>query len=164
MAISKRLRYEVLRRDRHTCQMCGATAPWVRLEIDHIIPRHEHGQDVAENLQVLCQDCNSGKRASMPEKWQIAEARQAARDWKRGRGREPEDDDYAGMYAYMDAYADLGELGADQVLACIAHVMAEVYPYRPDGAELIRAAAVLARDGYGAPAAEVSPLWRVSGA
>lgn len=167
MAVSKRLRYEVLRRDKHTCQMCGASAPWVQLEIDHVIPRQQGGQDILENLQALCWECNSGKNATMPEKWQIAEARQAARNWLRGRERQPpgsDEDDYADMYAYMDAWDDLEQISAHQVLRCITHVMADVYPYRAAGPELIRAAAALARDGYGVPSDEVPVLWPASAA
>jgi len=129
--------------------MCGATAPWARLEIDHVIPRQLGGQDVLENLQVLCWDCNSGKNATMPEKWQIAEAKQAARDWRRGEERQPPaDDDDADVLAYMESWDDLKECPAEQVLMCVMHVTADIYPYRATGPELIRAAAVLAREGY----------------
>ncbi|AWN05089.1 HNH endonuclease [Gordonia phage Easley] len=38
MAVSKRLRYEILRRDNHTCRYCGATAPDVPLTVDHVVP------------------------------------------------------------------------------------------------------------------------------
>jgi hypothetical protein len=144
--------------------MCGASAPWVQLEIDHVIPRNLGGLDMLENLQALCQDCNSGKSATMPEKWQIAETRQAAGGWRRGIEREPPEEDDADMYAYMDAWQDLKDLPAEQVLMCIMHVAAELYPYRATGPELIRAAAVLARDGYGVRRAEVTALWPASAA
>lgn len=35
MPVSKRLRYEVLRRDSHTCRYCGGAAPDVKLTVDH---------------------------------------------------------------------------------------------------------------------------------
>ena len=38
MAVSKRLRYEILRRDNHTCRYCGESAPDVKLTIDHVVP------------------------------------------------------------------------------------------------------------------------------
>ena len=38
MAVSKRLRYEVLRRDNHTCRYCGAQAPDVKLTVDNMAP------------------------------------------------------------------------------------------------------------------------------
>lgn len=34
MAVSKRTRYEVLRRDNHACRYCGASAPEVKLTVD----------------------------------------------------------------------------------------------------------------------------------
>jgi len=37
-AISKKLRFEVYKRDKFTCQYCGRKAPDVILEIDHINP------------------------------------------------------------------------------------------------------------------------------
>lgn len=37
MAVSKRLRFEVLRRDNHACRYCGATPPDVVLTIDHVV-------------------------------------------------------------------------------------------------------------------------------
>ena len=43
------------------------------------------------------------------------------------------------------------------------HVMADVYPYRPTGDELIIAAAKLAATGFGVPAEEVSALWSGEG-
>ena len=36
--ISNALRFEVFQRDRHTCQYCGRRAPYVELEVDHLIP------------------------------------------------------------------------------------------------------------------------------
>lgn len=147
MAISKRLRYEILRRDQYTCRFCGASAPHVQLEIDHVIPRSAGGADAAGNLQVLCEDCNAGKSATMPERWLVTETKRAAGD----RRREQPEDDYSEMYAYMAAYAELEDLPSERVLLCAMHVMAEVYPYRPSGDELIVAAAKLAAEGYGAP-------------
>lgn len=151
MPVSKRIRYEVLRRDHYTCRFCGAKAPWVYLEIDHVVPRREGGSDAPHNLQVLCEDCNAGKSATMPERWLIAETKRLVR----GQFREPPEGDYSEMYAYMDAYDELEGLQASQILMCVMHVMADVYPYRPTGDELIIAAAKLAATGFGVPAEEV---------
>jgi 5-methylcytosine-specific restriction endonuclease McrA len=38
MAVSKRTRYEVLRRDNHACRYCGGIAPDVILTVDHVTP------------------------------------------------------------------------------------------------------------------------------
>lgn len=65
MAISKRLRYEILRRDDHTCRYCGGKAPDVRITIDHVVPLALGGIDEPENLVAACVDCNTGK-SSVP--------------------------------------------------------------------------------------------------
>ena len=41
MAVSKRTRYEVLRRDNHACRYCGASAPDAKLTVDHVLPVHK---------------------------------------------------------------------------------------------------------------------------
>lgn len=61
MAVSKRLRFEVLRRDDFTCRYCGGRAPDVALTVDHVVPRTLGGSDQPENLVAACQCCNSGK-------------------------------------------------------------------------------------------------------
>jgi hypothetical protein len=66
MTVSKRLRYEVLRRDNHACRYCGAAAPEARLTVDHVIPVALGGTDEASNLVAACADCNSGKSSSSP--------------------------------------------------------------------------------------------------
>lgn len=62
-ALSKRLRFEVFKRDLFTCQYCGATPPDVVLEIDHIEPVAAGGGDDEGNLITACFDCNRGKSA-----------------------------------------------------------------------------------------------------
>lgn len=61
MAISKRTRYEVLKRDSFTCQYCGRQAPDVLLEVDHINPKSKGGSNDILNLVTSCIDCNRGK-------------------------------------------------------------------------------------------------------
>lgn len=61
MAVSKRLRFEILRRDNHTCRYCGAKAPDVALRVDHVIPEALGGPTEASNLVTACEPCNSGK-------------------------------------------------------------------------------------------------------
>ena len=55
------LRYKILKRDRFTCQSCGARAPEVELEVDHVIPVSKGGTDEEKNLKTKCLDCNRGK-------------------------------------------------------------------------------------------------------
>ena len=59
--ISKKLRFEVFKRDNFTCQYCGRTAPEVILEIDHINPVKNGGDNNIVNLITSCFDCNRGK-------------------------------------------------------------------------------------------------------
>jgi len=55
------LRYKILKRDRNTCQSCGARAPDVELEVDHKIPVSKGGTDEEDNLITKCVACNRGK-------------------------------------------------------------------------------------------------------
>ena len=59
--ISKKLRFEVFKRDSFTCQYCGRKAPDVLLEIDHIEPVSKGGTNDILNLITSCKDCNAGK-------------------------------------------------------------------------------------------------------
>lgn len=61
MAVSKRIRFEIFKRDSFTCRYCGKGSPKVVLEVDHIIPRCEGGTDDEMNLITSCFDCNRGK-------------------------------------------------------------------------------------------------------
>lgn len=63
-AISLGLRYEVLRRDRFRCSLCGASPAsrlGCELHVDHVVPFSRGGKTVAANLRTLCSDCNLGK-------------------------------------------------------------------------------------------------------
>src|SRR4051812_40636672 len=76
MAVSKRLRYEILRRDNHACRYCGATAPDVKLNVDHVIPQSLGGSDKPDNLVPPCADCNAGKTSSLPNAMPAADVAQ----------------------------------------------------------------------------------------
>jgi hypothetical protein len=81
MALSKRLRFEILRRDEHTCRYCGGRAPDVRLTVDHVVPVALGGDDEPTNLVTACTDCNSGKAASSPDAAQVAAVDDKALQW-----------------------------------------------------------------------------------
>lgn len=81
MSISKRLRYEILRRDNHTCRYCGAAAPDVALTVDHVIPTTLGGSDDPGNLVAACHDCNAGKTSSNPDAPLVADVEQDAMRW-----------------------------------------------------------------------------------
>ena len=57
------LRWKILERDEFTCQYCGQKAPDAHLEVDHILPRAEGGEDIEDNLVTACFACNRGKSA-----------------------------------------------------------------------------------------------------
>ena len=61
--VSKKLRFEVFKRDKFTCQYCGRAAPDVLLELDHIHPVADGGTNDLLNLITACKDCNAGKGA-----------------------------------------------------------------------------------------------------
>jgi hypothetical protein len=64
--ISTKLRTEILERDGFIYHRCGRKAPDVVLHIDHIVPIARGGETKANNLQILCSDCNIGKGAKLP--------------------------------------------------------------------------------------------------
>lgn len=59
--ITKTVRFEVFKRDSFRCQYCGASAPDVILEVDHIKPVSKGGTNDIMNLVTACRDCNRGK-------------------------------------------------------------------------------------------------------
>lgn len=60
--VSGTIRYEVLKRAKFHCELCGISAQEKALEVDHIIPRNCGGQDDLSNFQALCYSCNAMKR------------------------------------------------------------------------------------------------------
>ena len=60
--ISGTLRYEILKRAKFRCELCGISAEDKALEVDHIVPRNSGGTDDLSNLQALCYSCNAMKR------------------------------------------------------------------------------------------------------
>jgi hypothetical protein len=79
--ISKRLRYEVLRRDNHACRYCGATAPDVVLHVDHVVPKALGGGNTPDNLVTSCADCNHGKSSTPADAALVDDVRQDAARW-----------------------------------------------------------------------------------
>ncbi|MFM7814600.1 MAG: HNH endonuclease, partial [Flavobacteriales bacterium] len=56
------IRYQVLERAHHRCELCGVSAEIRALEVDHIVPKNWGGEDALHNYQALCYQCNSAKR------------------------------------------------------------------------------------------------------
>jgi hypothetical protein len=59
--LTKKLRFEVFKRDSFTCQYCGRQAPDVVLQVDHIEPVSKDGTNDLLNLITSCGECNAGK-------------------------------------------------------------------------------------------------------
>ena len=85
MAVSTRLRWEILRRDRFACRYCGARAlkDGVVLEVDHVLPKVLGGKDRADNLVAACEACNSGKGSTHPDSPLIEDVEADALRWAR---------------------------------------------------------------------------------
>jgi hypothetical protein len=77
MAVTKRTRFEVLRRDSHTCRYCGQSAPDVKLTVDHVVPVALGGSDDPSNLASACWECNIGKASTSPSEAKVAEVSEA---------------------------------------------------------------------------------------
>ncbi|MEK7995780.1 MAG: HNH endonuclease [Planctomycetota bacterium] len=60
--ISADTRLFVWQRDKGRCRHCGAAK---NLQFDHIIPRSRGGANTAENVELLCCDCNLKKGARL---------------------------------------------------------------------------------------------------
>jgi len=56
------IRYEVLKRAKYRCELCGAHENQIALHVDHIVPRAKGGSDDISNFQTLCMTCNTNKR------------------------------------------------------------------------------------------------------
>ncbi len=94
--ISAKVRAQVLERNGHTCQMCGAGAGdvddqnpgrKVRIHIGHITARSHGGTDAPSNLRALCSTCNQGAKniAQEPPSWSwlLSQVRRASEDDQR---------------------------------------------------------------------------------
>ena len=60
--VSGSIRYQVLKRAKYRCELCGAHERQAALHVDHIIPRSKGGADALSNFQCLCITCNTNKR------------------------------------------------------------------------------------------------------
>lgn len=60
-SLSKKMRFDVFKRDLFVCQYCDSSPPSVVLEVDHIIPVSKGGKNRVDNLITACFDCNRGK-------------------------------------------------------------------------------------------------------
>ena len=106
-----RLKQAVLRRDRYTCQDCGARFEgsrrrtydkglrggrggyrWEYLEVHHIIPRSRQGSDHPGNLKALCPNCHRKYTSELMV--DVLEERRRERELVRLLRELPDEDDY----------------------------------------------------------------------
>jgi hypothetical protein len=106
MAVTKRTRYEVLKRDNHTCRYCHATdSP---LTVDHVTPTALGGSDDPTNLVAACKDCNAGKASTNPDAALVADVKADDLRWSaalvrvaKARGRQRKK-----RLTYVERFAD----------------------------------------------------------
>lgn len=126
-ALSKKLRFEVFKRDKFTCQYCGAKAPDVVLHVDHVHPVFEGGDNDILNLLTACVGCNAGKgkrklddnavlekqRAQLEELSERREQLEMMLQWREGLGdlRQAEIDAVAAAFAALSDGYELNEVG-----------------------------------------------------
>ena len=60
-------RRNIYKRDRYTCQYCGAQPGTEELTLDHVIPRSQGGISTWENCVLACVGCNKRKADRTPE-------------------------------------------------------------------------------------------------
>lgn len=56
---------EIKKRYNYCCVWCKKKEPEIKLTEDHIIPLDKNGSDFIENIQPLCQNCNSKKHTKI---------------------------------------------------------------------------------------------------
>lgn len=65
--IGNSLRTKVYERDAYRCRGCGTH---LALTCDHVVPESKGGPTTLENLQTLCQPCNSAKGTMSQDDWE----------------------------------------------------------------------------------------------
>ena len=60
-------RKNIFVRDGYKCLYCGAKAPRVVLELEHVIPKSKGGPNTWDNLVASCHGCNQKKGDKTPE-------------------------------------------------------------------------------------------------
>lgn len=111
MAISRALRFQVLRRDQYRCHYCGATAAEAKLTVDHVTAVALGGTDTADNLVTACEPCNGGKSATPADAALVAQVQERDTRFREAVTATTDEDRQRRWFAeaFLDAW-DLGEL------------------------------------------------------
>lgn len=106
MAVSKRTRFEVLRRDNYTCRYCRSSEN--ALTVDHVTPVALGGSDAPDNLVAACRDCNAGKASSAPDAEAVEDVKADALRWSAAMQQAAEimDEQVSDRDAYVGAFID----------------------------------------------------------
>lgn len=79
MAVSKTMRFAILKRDGFTCRYCKSKD--AELTVDHVLPVSLGGTDEPENLIAACEPCNQGKGSTPLDAENVADIDQDAIKW-----------------------------------------------------------------------------------
>jgi hypothetical protein len=66
-SIPREVMLKVVRRDGRICQRCHTPVPDDQVEFDHIIPFSRGGRSTADNIRLLCRECNRQKSDSLDD-------------------------------------------------------------------------------------------------
>jgi len=126
VSLSKAIRFEILKRDKFTCQYCGRKAPKVLLHVDHVKPVADGGTNDIFNLVSSCADCNLGKGAVPLHKQAILDAQRSSMEDLEDRRAQLEM-----MHEWQKELADLKTKAA--AIAMLAWNNADFPPLGEDG-------------------------------
>jgi len=106
VTVTKRTRYEVLRRDNFTCRYCRTADG--ELTVDHVTPVALGGTDDPSNLVAACRDCNAGKSSTSPNERTVADVTDDELRWAAALAKAAEIDaaKAAGTTALLERFAD----------------------------------------------------------
>lgn len=155
MAISKRLRFEILRRDGFKCRYCHRDQ--VIITVDHVIPVALGGSDHPTNLVASCDDCNAGKTSALPGgqtvedvnndlmRWARALKRAARGDWQ---ARETEAVVNAAAHVWQSYWMPEHQANpTPELIADFRRKALELYPEEFGADDLMLAAQACAEQG-----------------
>lgn len=132
--LSKKIRFEVFKRDSFTCQYCGNSAPNVLLEVDHIKPVSKQGEDDITNLITSCFDCNRGKSDRELSDDTVAIKRKKQLDELQSRREQIE--------MMMEWQGGLDSIREQELSAALEYLHSKIYPFTANdsGEKIIKSA------------------------